>query len=104
PRSTLFPYTTLFRSDDRLITIDTGSSYWAFLPFSNVLPSSLILGGNDVGIGLIRYANNRFTSLGNIPGFLAAAQFMAIDNNNMVWVGHPYRGVYKLDMNDTAHV
>jgi hypothetical protein len=90
--------------NDRLITIDTGTSYWAFLPFSNVLPSSLILGGNDKGIDLIRYENNRFTSLGNIPGFLAAAQFMAIDNNNTVWVAHPYRGVYKLDLNDTAHI
>ena len=29
---------------------------------------------------------------------------MAIDNNNTVWVGHPYRGVYKLDLNDTAHI
>ena len=90
--------------NDRLITIDTGSAYWAFLPFSNVLPSSLVLGGSDVGIDLIRYANNRWTSLGKIPGFLAAAQFMAIDNNNTVWVAHPYRGVYKLDLNDTAHI
>jgi DNA-binding CsgD family transcriptional regulator len=90
--------------NDRLTTIDTGSAYWAFLPFSNVLPSSLVLGGNDVGIDLIRYENNRFQSLGNIPGFLAAAQFMAIDNNNTVWVAHPYRGVYKLDLNDTAHI
>jgi DNA-binding CsgD family transcriptional regulator len=28
---------------------------------------------------------------------------MAIDNNNTVWVAHPYRGVYKVDMTDTAH-
>ena len=90
--------------NDRLITINTGPAYFAFLPFSNVLPSSLILGGNDKGIDLIRYDNNRFTSLGNIPGFLANSQFMAIDNNNTVWVGHPYRGVYKLDLNDTAHI
>src|SRR3984957_9912419 len=90
--------------NDRLITIDTGTAYWAFLPFSNVLPSSLVLGGNDRGIDLIRYDKNRFTSLGNIPGFLANSQFMAVDNNNTVWVGHPYRGVYKLDLNDTANI
>ena len=90
--------------NDRLIMINTGPAYFAFLPFSNVLPSSLILGGNDKGIDLIRYDNNRFTSLGNIPGFMANSQFMAIDNNNTVWVGHPYRGVYKLDLNDTAHI
>ncbi len=90
--------------NDRLITIDTGTSYWGFIPFSNVLPSSLILGGDDKGVDLIRYENDRFTSMGNIPGFEASAQFMAMDNNNMAWIAHPYRGVYKLDLNDTAHI
>ena len=89
--------------NDRLLPIDTRKSYWTFLPFSNVLPSSLILGGNDVGIDLLHYEHNHFTPLGNIPGYNASSQFMAIDNNNTVWVAHPYRGVYKIDMTDTAH-
>jgi ligand-binding sensor domain-containing protein/DNA-binding CsgD family transcriptional regulator len=89
--------------NDRLFPIDTRKSYWTFLPFSNVLPSSLVLGGNDGGIDLLHYENNHFTPLGNIPGYNASSQFMAIDNNNTVWVAHPYRGVYKIDMTDTTH-
>lgn len=89
--------------NDRLLPIDTRKTYWTFLPYSNVLPSSLVLGGNDVGIDLLHYENNHFTPLGNIPGYNASSQFMAIDNNNTVWVAHPYRGVYKIDMTDTAH-
>jgi ligand-binding sensor domain-containing protein/DNA-binding CsgD family transcriptional regulator len=89
--------------NDRLIPIDTRKSYWTFLPFSNVLPSSLALGGNDIGIDLLHYENNHFTPLGNIPGYNTSSQFMAIDNNNTVWVAHSYRGVYKIDMTDTAH-
>jgi ligand-binding sensor domain-containing protein/DNA-binding CsgD family transcriptional regulator len=90
--------------NDRLIPIDNRLvAYWSFLPFSNVLPSAVILGGDDYGIDLIHYANGRFTAQGNIPGYDATSQFMAIDNNNTVWVAHAYRGVYKIDMNDTAH-
>jgi len=90
--------------NDRLIPIDNRLvAYWSFLPFSNVLPSAVILGGDDNGINLIHYADGRFTAQGNIPGYNGYSQFMAIDNNNTVWVAHPYRGVYKIDMNDTAH-
>jgi DNA-binding CsgD family transcriptional regulator len=69
------------------------------LPFSNVLPSPVIVAGNDIGLDILRYENNRFVSKGNLPGFSESSQFMAIDNNNSIWVAHPYRGVYKIDLN-----
>lgn len=89
--------------DDQLIPINTRTSFWTFLPFSNVLPSSLVIAGSDMGIDLLRYENNRLIPQGSLPGYNASSQFMAIDNNNTIWVAHPYRGVYKIDMNDTAH-
>lgn len=88
--------------NDQLIPINTHSAHWNFLPFSNVLPSSLVLSGSDFGIDLLRYENNRFTLQGSLPGYTTSSQFIAIDNNNTIWVAHPYRGVYKIDMNDTA--
>jgi hypothetical protein len=27
---------------------------------------------------------------------MGIAEFLAIDNNNVVWASHPYRGVYKI--------
>ncbi|WP_188934755.1 ligand-binding sensor domain-containing protein [Puia dinghuensis] len=90
-------------SNDRLVPIDTSRAYWTFLPYANVLPSALVLGGDGVGINLLRYTGNHFVQEGNLPGYAASSQFMAIDNNNTVWVAHPYRGVYKIDLNDLAH-
>lgn len=86
--------------DDRIIPITRHTAYWTFLPFSNVLPSSLVIAGNDMGLDLIRYENNSFVSKGNLPDFTASSQFMAIDNNNTIWVAHPYRGIYKIDASE----
>src|SRR3712207_8631832 len=49
PRSTLFPYTTLFRSDDTLTSpIDAGSS-WAFAPNPSApqSPLAVLTGGRS---------------------------------------------------------
>jgi ligand-binding sensor domain-containing protein/DNA-binding CsgD family transcriptional regulator len=89
--------------DDQLVPINAHNAHWTFLPFSNVLPSSLVIAGSDVGIDLVRYENNRFILQGNLAGYNSSSEFMAIDNNNTIWVAHHYRGVYKIDMNDTAH-
>ncbi len=89
--------------NDRLIPIDTSRAYWTFLPFSNVLPSTLVLGGNGVGIDLLRYSEGRFIPQGNLAGYASSSQFMAIDNNSTVWVAHPYRGVYRVDLTDRTH-
>ena len=72
--------------------------FHTFLPFYNVLPSKLVLAGNDTAW---IFWNGKTISLfqeGNIPGFSEYSQFVAIDNNNTIWVGHPYRGVYKIDL------
>jgi DNA-binding CsgD family transcriptional regulator len=89
--------------NDQLVPIDTHAAYWTFLPLSNVLPSTLVLAGSDVGINVLRYGDGRFLAQEKLPGFPTSAEFMALDNNNMLWVAHPYRGVYKIDLNDTAH-
>jgi DNA-binding CsgD family transcriptional regulator len=89
--------------NDKLLPIDSRMTYWVFLPFSNVLPSTLVLAGENNGLELLHYENNRFQPTGTVPGYNASSQWMAVDNNNTVWVAHPYRGVYKVDLNDTAH-
>ncbi|WP_431212846.1 hypothetical protein ACQ86N_45530 [Puia sp. P3] len=57
--------------NDQLIPINEHSSHWTFLPFSNVLPSSLVIGGSAVGLDLIRYADGRFTLEKTLPGYSA---------------------------------
>ncbi len=89
--------------NDRLSPIDTRRTYWMFLPFSNVLPSALIVGGDDNGVELLRYDRGRFLPEESIPGYNASSQYMAMDNSNTVWVAHSYHGVYRIDLNDTLH-
>ena len=89
--------------NDQLVPIDTHAAYWTFLPFSNVLPSAEVLAGSDGGIDMLHYENNRFTLESKLTGFETSAEFMALDNNKTVWVAHPYRGVYRIDLNDPDH-
>jgi ligand-binding sensor domain-containing protein/DNA-binding CsgD family transcriptional regulator len=84
--------------DGQPVPFNTTSGYHSFLPFYNVLPSKLVLAGNESGLDLLEWDHNQFISKGNIPGFNEYSQFVAMDNNNTIWVGHPYRGVYKIDL------
>ncbi|HZE85694.1 MAG TPA: triple tyrosine motif-containing protein, partial [Puia sp.] len=90
-------------SDGKLIPLDNRSAFWGFLPYSSVLPSSYVIAGSDVGIDLLEFEHGHFALKEIIPGFGTSAQFMALDNNNTIWVAHPYRGIYRIDMNDPAH-
>ena len=89
--------------NDRLVPISKHTTYWTFLPLSNVLPSSLVVAGNDIGVDLFQYEKNSFVSKGNLPDFTASSQFLGIDNNNTLWVAQPFQGVYKMDISDVAH-
>lgn len=85
------------------IPISNKSTYWTFLPFYNIIPSSLIIAGTASGLDFLKYENNSFISKGNSPGFNEFSQFVVIDNNNIVWVAHPYRGVFKIDISDISN-
>lgn len=89
--------------DNTVIPIKKRSGYLSFLPLSNVLPSSMLVAGNEAGLDFIQFENNKFISKGNLPGFSELSQFVAIDNNNILWVAHPYRGVYQIDITDSSH-
>lgn len=85
----------------KALPIHTRITYWTFLPYSNVLPSSLVIAGDNNGIDFFEYKDHTFTSEGNLPDFDESAQFMAIDNNQAIWVAHPYRGIYRIELNES---
>jgi ligand-binding sensor domain-containing protein/DNA-binding CsgD family transcriptional regulator len=84
------------------VPLNKNGAFWRFLPLSNVLPASYAIAGNTGGLDLLRFEHGGFTSIGNLPLFNVASQFLELDNNNTVWVAHPYRGVYKLDISDLS--
>ncbi|MBC7826188.1 MAG: transcriptional regulator [Chitinophagaceae bacterium] len=89
--------------NNTLIPIKKRNGYMFFLPLSNVLPSSLLVAGNEIGLDILQFENNIFYPKGSVPGFNGHSQFVAIDNNSTLWLAHPYRGVYKIDINDPRH-
>ncbi|MEP7110663.1 MAG: hypothetical protein ABI760_21905, partial [Ferruginibacter sp.] len=83
--------------------ISNKSPYWTFLPFYDIMPSSLIIAGTSTGLDFLKYEGDKFVTKGNLPEFNEFSQFVAIDNNNIVWVAHPYRGVFKIDISDNSN-
>ncbi len=73
--------------NDAAVPVNNRMGYFTFLPYYNVLPSSLVVAGNYLGLDFLQYDQNGFVSRGNLAGFTEGAQFVFIDNNNLIWVG-----------------
>ncbi|HMR92304.1 MAG TPA: triple tyrosine motif-containing protein [Chitinophagaceae bacterium] len=79
--------------------IDNSSGYWAFLPYSPILPSSLVAAGTYHGIKFFDYRNQSFLRpAATADANFESARFMTI-TDNAIWVSHPYKGVFKVAIN-----
>lgn len=72
------------------------AGYWVFQSLQNTGQHPMIVAGYYYGVRFFEYRNNTFVDYGSVPDFIESARFLVIDNNNTVWVSHPYRGVYKI--------
>lgn len=71
---------------------------WIFLPTSAISPAKNIVVGTYGGLMMLEYADNKFVNMGELKGMNESLRFLAIDNNNVIWASHPYRGVYKITL------
>ncbi|HYF29530.1 MAG TPA: two-component regulator propeller domain-containing protein [Chitinophagaceae bacterium] len=78
--------------------VDGNTGFWTFLPLSNILPSPLLLAGTYNGVNVYTYENGVFKNP-NIHTHFESARFIALDNN-VAWVAHPYKGLYKIQLNN----
>lgn len=74
--------------------VDNTSGFWNFLPFSNVLPSSLIVTGTYQGLNFYNYAGGKLTNTATHAHF-ESARFVLIDNGS-IWASHPYKGIFRV--------
>ncbi len=81
--------------------LDNTTGYWTFLPLQNVLPASIMVAGTYNGISFYDYKNNSFVQRPAKAAF-ESARFVTIDNDN-IWVSHPYKGVYRVQLNDGSN-
>jgi hypothetical protein len=69
---------------------------WTFLPLSPVAPSRYVVAGTYTGLKLLDFLAGRFSDLGDPKGNYESYRYLAMDNNDIIWASHPYRGVYQL--------
>lgn len=85
------------------VQIDNSTGFWTFLPYSNVLPSSLMLTGTYTGIKFYNYTSGKFIN-SNMQAIFESSRFVVTDNGS-IWVAHPYKGIYRVQLNgNTATV
>ena len=75
---------------DQISQIDDQTTYWRFLPYKDIQPSTLVLAGTAQGINIFGYENKRFVKKGSLPGFTTSSQFITVESGGTVWVAHPY--------------
>jgi DNA-binding CsgD family transcriptional regulator len=81
---------------DAAVPIEQNTGFWTFQPQQNLHQTSLIVAGNYHGVRLFEASGGKFTDKGNIKDFTESSRFLVIDNNNTIWVSHPYRGIYSI--------
>ena len=81
------------------IPIAETPGFWNFVPAKGSFSPEQIIAGNYKGLFFFNFINGQFTPAGLLPGFNESSRFVAIDNDNNIWVSHPYHGVFKTSKN-----
>jgi hypothetical protein len=74
------------------------TGYWTFQPLQNIQQESVTVAGNYHGVHLFESKDNGFIDIGPVGSLNEPSRYLVIDNNNTIWVSHPYRGVYKIEL------
>lgn len=76
------------------------TGYWACRPVPQTSPLHL-LAGNYLGIDFFAMDNNNISVRGKIEKFKESSRYIETDGNTL-WVSHPYRGIYKINLPDKS--
>lgn len=75
--------------------VAAGTGFWAAYPFQ-LKNERLILAGNYLGLQVLKNKNGGLMPiLGVLPKFSESSRYLVADQN-LIWVSHPYRGVYRI--------
>jgi len=83
--------------------ISSRPGYWNFVPLSNTFPTPQIVAGNYKTLSFFDFTAGRFTPGIEVPGFNESSRFVAIDNEDHIWVSHPYHGIYKISQSNGSY-
>jgi len=77
--------------------LDNSSGFWTFMPMSNILPSPMMVAGNYQGLSFYEFNNGGFYKT-KISAQFESARFVVVENEKTIWVGHPYKGIYRITL------
>lgn len=72
---------------------------WLFQSAPRSPQNSPIISGTYNGLTVFKELNGKLINEGHIAGLNESSRFVATGNDNIIWVSHPYRGVYKAKIN-----
>lgn len=82
--------------DERVVPVSKNTGFWTFQPMQDHQKSDIIVAGNYHGVKLFEKEGTEIREKTIVNNFTESARFLVIDDNNVIWVSHPYRGVYKI--------
>lgn len=68
----------------------------------SITENQAFIAGSYNGFQLFRKINNQWTFIQYVKGFKESARVVAKDDRGSIWVSHPYRGVYKLTLDERS--
>lgn len=76
---------------------------WKLIPLSK--HAGYYLMGTYNGLSLFKWENNSLVFVTKLGRFKESSRFLEEDENGNIWVGHPYKGIYKIKLsNDLQNV
>lgn len=76
--------------------ISSATGFWTFKQLPDTA-QKIFAAGNYAGVQLFEDNNGAFTDKGQVEKFAESARYLETDGND-IWVSHPYRGVFKIDI------
>ncbi|TAE10393.1 MAG: hypothetical protein EAY72_11640, partial [Bacteroidetes bacterium] len=78
-----------------LKAIDKSTGYWIFKEAGN----QTVVAGNYNGIALLKKTSTGYEKLWDWNALQVSARYVEVDTvENLVWISHPYRGVYQISL------
>ena len=76
---------------------------WNFVPITNQKEKTLIAIGNYQGISIFEKTTTQLIPLSTIPSFEESSRYLVADAFGNLWVSHPYHGVFRISLLDSAY-
>ncbi|MBP6686365.1 MAG: hypothetical protein KA160_00800 [Lacibacter sp.] len=85
--------------NNNAVQISTEPGFWNFIALSAVYPTPQIAAGNYKGIRFFNYNGSSFVPASSVEGFDESSRFIVSGKNGMLWVSHPYHGIFRIQKN-----